>query len=79
MDAKITGILITVIGLIVLMSIVAALLPTFVTAGDAINTSVGGTGLGPLFGGNGSIFVLLLLAGIVLVAVYAVMHYVKHK
>ena len=48
MDAKrITGV---VIGLVILMSLAAALYPTFQTAGSDLNAS--GVGLGSLFAGT---------------------------
>lgn len=80
MSTKIlSGILVTIVLVVVLVNFVSGTVGQVTTAGSALNTTLGGTGIAPLFAGNNSILVLVLLAGVLLASIFGFMYYVKHK
>jgi len=58
-----------ILGIVITFAVVAALLPTFTSAGDSINAASGGSALGALFSSGSGILIVILLGGL-LVAVY---------
>ena len=61
-----------IVGVIVLFIVVAALLPTAITSGNSLNTSLGGTGIALLFASGGAIWTILAV-GILIAVIYALM------
>ena len=61
-----------IVGVIVLFIVVAALLPTAITSGNTLNTSLGGTGIALLFASGGAIWTILAV-GILIAVIYALM------
>ena len=64
----ISKIVASIVGVVVLFALIAGLLPTAQTQGNAINTA--GLPLGSLFAGSGIVFTLIM-AAILLAVVYA--------
>lgn len=73
------GILVTIILVVILVQFVAGTAPSVTAAGNSLNTTLGGEGLAPLFAGNNSILMLVILAGALLVAVIGILAFVKFR
>lgn len=78
MSTKIlSGVLVTIVLVVVLVNFVSGTASQVTSAGNSLNTTLGGTGIAPLFAGNNSILMLTLLAGVLLAAIFGFLYYVK--
>jgi hypothetical protein len=59
--------ILAIVLLVVLFQLYAELIPEAQTAGDSLNTSLGGTTLGPLFASSGIVFVIIMAALLIVV------------